>query len=133
MELTLCYPPSHPYVPRARGAVTVGFSYTTSEKDKQFGDAQAAEDNYQVRQSGPIGVEIGIGIVVCAYGGGGLLLLCGCRGWLSSPPAVIRDRHTPHPHINQHKYPQQVIQQFLARFPHLREKGLHLSGESYGG
>ena len=94
MELTLCYPPSHPYVPRARGAVTVGFSYTTSEKDKQFGDAQAAEDNYQVRQSGPIGVEIGIGIVVCAYGGG-----CSCcvgaeAGSRHLPPSYVTD--TPH-------------------------------------
>lgn len=28
--------------------MTVGFSYTTSEKDKKFGDDQAAEDNYLV-------------------------------------------------------------------------------------
>ncbi len=53
--------------------VTVGFSYTTNEMDKQFGDAQAAEDNYL------------------------------------------------------------VVQKFLERFPHLRAKELHLSGESYGG
>lgn len=53
--------------------MTVGFSYTTDEKDKEFGDAQAAEDNYQ------------------------------------------------------------VIQQFLQRFPHLRDRDLHLSGESYAG
>ena len=53
--------------------MTVGFSYTTSEKDKRFGDAQAAEDNYQ------------------------------------------------------------VLQQFLAKFPHLRDRELHLSGESYAG
>jgi len=57
----------------AHPQVTVGFSYTTSEKDKRFGDAQAAEDNYQ------------------------------------------------------------VLQQFLAKFPHLRDRELHLSGESYAG
>lgn len=53
--------------------VTVGFSYTTEEKDKVFGDDQAAEDNYL------------------------------------------------------------VLAKFLERYPHLREKDLHLSGESYGG
>ena len=51
----------------------VGFSYSTEEKDKEFSDDQAANDNYM------------------------------------------------------------VIQKFLERFPHLDDRDLHLSGESYGG